>query len=355
MYGGRFIDSGSYGCTFIPPLLCAGENPNKINKSQVSKIGSDKQNLDEELQILLRIRNNIPNAPAYFSIPVVNGLCHADKYQPFNPQKELFLCDKTSQRTIDSPQLWSYRMNYAGDKDNDQGLFSSPDALWRYGKHLLEGVTLLTVEGLIHGDLHNGNVLVDNNYLPRIIDFGFTLDAYTINDKQLGFLFKPGRGSDPSLLGYSQYPPEESLFKSQNNRESPMQLINKFFKTPQRLRLINTVMELYGVREAELKQQMTDFINQSLSFKQNNMRFFWKNNWHKYDSYGAGYILLRKLHRVMMAGREGQDLKHLKQMKEAIFGMCNLNPLKRLSAPQALAIWDSPQNPILQKYAKAWL
>ncbi len=355
MYGGRFIDKGTYGCTFIPPLLCAGENPNRINKNEVSKIGSDKQSLDEELQILLRIRNNIPNAPAYFSIPVVNDLCHADKYQPFNPQKELLLCDKTRSLTVDSPQLWSYRMNYAGDKDNDQGLFSSPDALWRYGKHLLEGLTLLTVEGLVHGDLHSGNVLVDNNYLPRIIDFGFTLDAYRINDRQLTSLFYPGRGSDPSLLGYSQYPPEESLFRAQNNRESPMQLINRFFKTQQRQRIINNLIEVYGIKEQTLKQQMIDFINQSASFKQNNMRLFWKNNWHKYDSYGAGYILLRKLTRLMVARRESQDLKHLAQMKRAIFGLCNLNPLQRLSAPQALAIWDSPQNPILQSITKEWL
>ncbi len=355
MYGGRFIDKGTYGCTFIPPLLCAGENPNRITKSDVSKIGSDRQILDEELQILLRIRNKIPNAPAYFSIPVVNELCHADIYQPFNPQKELLLCDKTRERRVDSPQLWSYRMNYAGDKDNDQGLFTNNQGLWRYGKHLLEGLTLLTVEGLIHGDLHSGNVLVDNNYLPRIIDFGFTLDAYTINDRQLTSLFKPGRGSDPSLLGYSQYPPEESLFRSLNNGESPLQLITRFFKTPQRQRLINSLIEIYGMREQDLKQQLIDFINQSASFKQNNMRLFWKNNWHKYDAYGAGYILLRKQSRLMMARRESQDLKHLAQMKTAILGLCNLNPLERLSLPQALAIWDSPQNPILQRYAKEWI
>lgn len=355
MYGGRFIDSGTYGCTFIPPLLCAGENPNKVNKSGVSKIGLRKLDLEEELGILLRIRNNIPNAPAYFSIPVTDKLCHSAKYQPHNPPQELLKCDKLTERTIDSPQLWSFRMTYAGTKDNDQGLFNSDDALWKYGKHLLEALTLLTVEGLVHGDLHGANVLVDNNYLPRVIDFGFTQDAYNINEKQLKSLFNPKTGDDPNLLGFSQYPPEESLFRAINNKESSMQLINKFFRTPARQRLINALIQVYGVTQQTLKEQMIDFSKDSISFRENNYRLFWKNNWHKYDSYGAGFILLRKLNRIMIAGRETRDLKHIVQMKEAIKGLCNLNPLKRLSAPEALAIWDSPQNPILQKYAKNWI
>jgi serine/threonine protein kinase len=356
MYGGAFIDSGTYGCTFLPPLLCAGENPNKIKKTDVSKIGLRKAGLEYELRFLLRIRNNIPNAPAYFSMPVSDKLCHADKNQPFflNPPKELLKCD-TEGRTIDSQQLWSYRMTFAGNKDSDQGLFNSDDALWKYGKHLLEGLTLLTVEGIVHGDLHNGNVLVDNNYLPRIIDFGFAQDAYSISVEQLVDLFKPNQTKDPTLLGYSQYPPEETLFKAINNGESSMQVINKFFRTPQRQRLINTMIQVYGLTEQEIKQQLIDFTKNSISFRENNPRLFWKNNWHKYDSYSAGYILIRKLSRLMIAGRESRDIKHLKQMKEAIKGLCNLNPLKRLSTPEALAIWDSPQNPILQKYAKNWL
>jgi hypothetical protein len=355
MYGGNFIDEGTYGCTFIPPLLCAGENPRKIHKSEVSKISTDKQRLSEELKILLRIRNNIPNAPAYFSIPITEKLCHADAYQPYNPRQELFKCDKTRPLTVDSPQLWSYRMSYAGSKDNDQGLFNNNDALWQYGKHLLEGLTLIVVEGLVHGDLHSGNVLVDNNYLPRIIDFGLTLDAYNINQKQLESLYEPGKPPDPNLLGYSQYPPEESLFRAINNKESSRQLINKFFNTQQRQRLINTMIQVYGLTQQQLKQQMIDFTDHSISFKDNNYKLFWKNNWHKYDSYAAGFILLRKLNRLMIAGRDAMDFKHIVQMKEAIKGLCHLNPLKRLSPPEALAIWDSPQNPILQKYAKNWI
>ena len=356
MYGGSFIDRGAYGCTFIPPLLCAGENPNKVNKSDVSKIGLVKPDLEEELGFLLRIRNNIPNAPAYFAIPISDKLCHAAKYQPYNPPQELMKCDKLMERVIDSPQLWSFRMTYAGTKDNDQGLFNSDDALWKYGKHLLEALTLLTVEGLVHGDLHNGNVLVDNNYLPRIIDFGFALDAYSITEKQLRHLFiNPKDGDDRFLLTYTQNPPEESMFKAVNNGESSIRIINNFFKSQQRQRLINILIQIYGFTEKQLKQQLIDFSKDSISFRENNSRLFWKNNWHKYDSYAAGFILIRKLNRIMMGGREYRDINHINQMKEAIKGLCNLNPLKRLSAPQALAIWDSPQNPILQKYAKNWL
>ncbi len=357
MLGGRFIDSGQYGCTFIPPLLCQGENPDRISRTDVSKIGLDwRGDLSEELRILLRIRNNIPNAPAYFSVPTTDKLCHASKTQPFNPPFELLRCTHTRSYTVDSPNLWTFRMKFAGSKDNNQGLFSSPDAFWRFGKHLLEGLTLLMVEGLVHGDLHSNNILVDNNYIPRIIDFGFTLDAYNISQRQLNSLSEAeDKKDDPYLLNFTQYPPEQSLFRAADAGVDPSTLIDRFFRTPRRTRTLTPIMEIYGKTEASLKKEMLEFTQQSISFRQRDFKLFWKNNWHKYDSYAAGHILLQKLYHLMKSGLEGRDTKHIEQIKKTILGLCNLNPLKRLSPAEALAIWDSPQNEILVKYAQKWL
>ncbi len=354
MFGGAFIDSGTYGCIFLPPLLCAGEDPSKINKGAVSKVSTYKAETADELRTLKRIRDKIPVAPAYFSIPLSNDLCHIDKRQPFNPGQELGKCDMLKQFTLDSPQLWSYKMAYAGEKDNEQGLFSSPDAFWKYGKHLLEGLTLLMVNGLIHGDLHSGNVLVYGNYLPRIIDFGFAQDAYAITAGQLDDLFTVVSKREPYLLGYTQYPPEQCVFKAITSGVPANVIIDKFMKSNERLRLINQIAIIFGDRPEVLRNELLEFTNSSISLQRKDYKLFWKSNWNKYDAYGAGYILLRKLGRLYSAGKAGIDPQHMNNMRKAIRGLCQLNPMKRLNPAEALAIWDSPQNPILVKYAVGW-
>ena len=354
MFGGAFIDKGAYGCVFLPPLLCAGENPSKIDKSTVSKVSAVKPSVADELRTLKRIRDKIPMAPAYFSIPLSNELCHIDKKQPFNPPVELQKCDVLKQYTLDSPQLWSYRMAYAGERDNDQGLFSSPDAFWRYGKHLLEGLTLLMVNGVVHGDLHSGNVLVYGNYLPRIIDFGFAQDAYAITSAQLVDLFTVVSMREPYLLGYTQYPPEQCVFKAINAGVYANTIVDKFMKSNERQRLINQISIIYAEKPENLRNELLEFTNSSISLQRKDYKLFWKSNWNKYDAYGAGYILLRKLSRLYSAGKAGIDPQHMNNMKRAIRGLCRLNPMKRLNPAEALAIWDSPQNPVLVKYAVGW-
>ena len=353
MFGGAFIDEGTYGCIFLPPLLCSGESKANVKQNSVSKISEYKDAVGDELRTLKRIRERIPLAPAYFSIPFSSDLCHLNKNQT-TPPDELNKCKILREHPIDSPRLWSFKMNYAGEKDHEQGLFSSPDALWRYGKNLLEGLTLLMVNGFVHGDLHSGNILVYGNYLPRIIDFGFTQDAYSITAKQLYELFNPSSIRDPYLLGYTQYPPEQCIFKAVNDGASPLTTIDRFMDTKERQRLLNQISIIYGEKQETIRNELIEFINSSISLKRKDYKLFWKSNWNKYDSYGAGYILIRKLGRLYSAGKISEDPAHMQNIKRAIRGLCNLNPMKRLNPAEALAIWDSPQNQILVNYASGW-
>lgn len=356
--GGDILGAGKYGCVFMPPLLCEGETKTS-DDNKVSKLLLDKD-AEEELKIATVLRR-IPFSKNYFIYPEVDTAC---KPAPLEEQREpdLSLCDLVDKKAWSSMRI--FKMPNGGlTLQGSEDLPSSFD-WWAYGKHLLEGLTLLIVHGVVHGDLHDQNMLIDDYYVPRIIDFGQSYRIQWASDQQLShIIYYPHlrlTGADNDLK-YVQLPPEYLLFSGEKLDYDRDMVINAILDSRKRSVLNRALLQLFGLGREDLKEQMLEFEASSVFFKAaktgGGIKWLRSQGLYKHDAWSIGYYFATRYSQVdRQYGILSQPKYATKKegMLAAIRGLCNLNPLKRLTAPQALALWDGPNNAILQRFAKGW-
>jgi len=359
--GGKLLGYGVSGCAFMPPLLCKGETKPK-NKLLVTKIGV-KADLMDDFAKLKYISDNVPLAETYFVITKDTKLCEPSKKQ-VEPQSSIDKCfaeaDALSSYSLGSLRL--LRMNYGGVPMRDPGAIGPQTNIWDFGKHLLEGLTLLMVNGIVHADLHSNNVVVKGG-LPRIIDFGNSFFMRTNRDMnrklrgQLESYFHRPVYTLENATRYTQEPPEGPLFNGFFEGIPTNKILEGIFKY--RNRFITNLHAILGITKGTIVKQITDYRSKTKYFERDpNLEEWWKLHWHTYDAWGAGYLLLSVIADLSIAGvdfeRSSMYKGKFNKMKEALRGLLNFNCIKRLDAAGALAIWDSPNNPILKKYAADW-
>ncbi len=354
--GGKLIGYGAYGCVFIPPLLCKGER-RPLGTNIVSKIGVG-EDLTKDLVKLKYLADKIPEADKYFIITKDKQLCQPAANQIEKP-REIEECyrgaDKLASYTLTSLRM--YRMNYGGRELDSPNAIGSHTNVWQFGKHLLEGLTLLMVHGVIHADLHTSNIVVDNKNIPRIIDFGsalFMRNESDIKKSQLERLMHRNFGAIEDISRYYQEPPEVPLFNGFFKGIDTRTVMEAMFRY--RPKLLVNLQALLGISKGTVMSQVERYRRQTRYFEQNPELVEWfKLHWHTYDAWSAGYILMGILVDMSKMGVDIDRNPKINNMKKALRGLLNFNCIDRFNAAQALAVWDSPENPIIVKYAKKWL
>lgn len=356
--GGKLLGYGVSGCAFMPPLLCKGETRTR-NKNLVTKIGV-KSDLMDDFSKLKYISDNVPLAETYFVVTKDKKLCEPSTKQ-VEPQTSINKCfaeaDALSSYSLGSLRL--LRMNYGGVPLHSPGAIGPRTDVWTFGKHLLEGLTLLMINGIVHADLHSNNVVVKNG-LPRIIDFGnsfFMRTSRDIKKGQLESYFHRPVYTLENATRYTQEPPEGPLFNGFFEGIPTNKIMEGIFKY--RNRFITNMHAVLGVTKGDIAKQVTDYRSKTKYFERDpNIVEWWKLHWHTYDAWGAGYLLLSMIADLSIEGvdfeRSPMYRGKFNKMKEALRGLLNFNCIKRLDAAGALAVWDSPNNFILKRYAADW-
>jgi hypothetical protein len=187
--GGALIGKGVYGCTFLPAPPCAGGRVFKEvgGRPAVGKIADEP--LSEETEIG-RALMALPLARNYFAVPVSS--CRPET--PFT-DPDARRCDIIR----DAGFLTKFDM--AIMPDGGVPLTKWGTDLARAATlyetlfvHLLEGMVLYQGAGIVHNDVHWGNILVDERNVGRYIDFGLAFRAADVRvwrDANLGTEFKP--------------------------------------------------------------------------------------------------------------------------------------------------------------------
>ena len=203
--GGNFINAGTYGCAFSPPLKCtdASKNPAPSTSKYIGKVFSKTSSMSDELKELQKIKLFDPTF--LFTVPYVNH-CIVHK-KNFKASDEVIKCTRHIKPTqLLYPQLIS---NYGGIDLNN--LYTHPskypfemDELIRLCLPVFEGIQRMGAQELAHVDIKPPNMLLNLDVTPPkvyLIDFGLLTK---FKDLKTQFYLHEHR--------YPYYPPEFKIY-----------------------------------------------------------------------------------------------------------------------------------------------
>jgi len=215
----EFLGEGSYGCVYYPGITCKGK---KNKKNLVTKIQEINFYSDNEKNNGKYIKANIKNYNKYLS-PVIKYCIvkfNTIEKSSLNISKCNILFDEynssaninyediiyNSSATRDSPHAKnsivneqyilmysSYIKSYTLKDYYSNYSIEFVSSILTHSYKILYGISLLNNVGIIHNDLHIGNILINlKNLNPVIIDFGLSFNinnCYKLNKDYIDFQY----------------------------------------------------------------------------------------------------------------------------------------------------------------------
>lgn len=343
--GGKLYDQGAYGCVFIPSLICKDEvgikTPNSDNRDiTIDKLISVKE-ADEEYRIGSIIRR-LPLWKNYFIV--------AEKICVPAARKEQIEPDLNKCKILNTVGLEGYRllrMRFGGVPLDIHKMNIREYRFEDFAIHLLEAGAMLSLFGIVHRDLHFGNVLVDNINVPRIIDFNLSLDIRKpIQEKNLVHSFS---------VNYVQESPDYCLINGLVNGIDGYDIIEQLLSGRNTL---NRIVSVLGVSKDIMRKQLSDFYKNSNLVLQKDIVGWFRKYWATIDAWAIGIILTHLVGGLIMLDNfrkgEWQQNKLENRLIPILRNMCNFNPMQRLNCVEALALLD-PENFIIKKFGRTWI
>jgi serine/threonine protein kinase len=335
MIGGKIIGQGTYGCVFQPALLCK----KKVLTGSIGKI-TDADDLERELHAG-KILGKIVNYKYYFILP--EDTC-VPRIIDNQEEKDINKCKFLQKNPVNN--LKQYSMPYGGiDLNKATNIY-----FFTLMKHMLEIGSLMLLSKFVHYDIHNGNIVVDKNGVPRLIDFGQSFSYDEISLETIGDRWKvltPTYSAEPpevtfltAIDDYNQYSFEDAILEVM----------------PQK-KILKTVEKLLGIPVKKQIVNLGNFFKSSQAFRQNNLVKFWKLYYPGFDSWGIGVLLLEMLERFMYSYEfiESSEWKLKKFIVVKILTqMLDTNPKHRIDCIEALSMFD-PMNDIYLQYGTEWV
>lgn len=346
--GGALLDEGSYGCIFMPPLLCTNEKRDPTDEEGVKALDGklDKvmriSDAEKEFVVAKEIQK-IPLWRQYFGVP--ESMCTP---APASRQAETDLQDCTILNKLPLGRLRILRSDYAGSPLNQLRLQISSFSFRSFMVHLLEGASLMALFGVVHCDLHAGNVLTDRVNVPRIIDFNRALSIHHMDQvlSKMALSYYANR-----LL--IQVSPDWLLVSGRLEKMDKDTILDDLFEHSAWLKKIQAFL---GVTAASQRESLETFYEKSRSAQAGNLILWFKSYWRLVDSWAVGNLLMNTLLKLLLwPSFQATDYsRHAPQIKTVLRKMLATSPLERIDSVQALALLD-PDNYILRKYAGDWL
>ncbi len=314
--GGKYLASGTYGCTFNPHLKCIN-TPNK--KNTVGKVFDDNNEHDIELDVMNQIKKDIDPLNK-FTVPFY-GSCGVHYYRQSDE------IDKCTHLDQNNPQQYQQLLYGYGGQSllttlTKGGSIKSFLNLLPKFIPLFEGLTVFNQYKIVHLDMKAANILYNRSKL-YLIDFGIMQsekDIYTSNNMRV------------LLHDYVWYPPEFKayLFNKSGGFDKLFQRVSDNFQGSNK----DIANAMTTVLKMNLKHDLEVFFKDNLPKKE------YKKFASKIDVYALGMLLLKL---YLWSGLHKKQYKRAtpkiiirERLVTLLKGMLHFDPRKRHSPQEAL-------------------
>jgi len=339
--GGKLFDEGLYGCIFTPPLDCKpGTRRGSVDTDKdalhppVSKLI-----LTDDAEIEFSISKMIRRIPLWKNYFVVSEtIC-----DPAPIQK-----DKDISKCIDKPRdivKYSILTMPFGGKPMSTFRFNIKGFdFMAFVKHFLECGALLNLFGIVHRDIHQGNILIDDVFVPRIIDFNL---AIPVNSDIVA-----GDLSHKYEYSIAQEPPDSALVNAiAHNFKADKVIEAVVFKRS----TMKQIRNLLGITGQAMADELEEFYRKSKAVKAGDNLKWFQIYWRTIDSWAIGVNLVDLISRLSLWPEFGAMWKRSQvKLMPVLRRLCAVSPVKRIDCVQALNYLD-PGSFIIRKYGRAWL
>jgi hypothetical protein len=338
--GGKLFDQGMYGCIFRPNLECEGKKKGlqtPINKEHdpLSKLIL-KEDAELEFDIASIIRK-IPIWKNYFAVS--ESICKPAAKQK---EKELDQCDVLTSHPLSEFRILS--MSYYGQTMTNFRFDISQFQFMDFASHLIKAGALLNLFGIVHRDIHQGNILVDEHYVPRIIDFNLSIpQERPITAACLSHSYS---------LNISQEPPDSILVNAIYHRNPAQRVMESIIY---KKKITSTISQILDYSLADMYQELLHFYQYSVSVKAGDSVTWFRMYWRTIDSWAIGINLVHLILRLSALPKfESIYASFRSTIVPLLRRMCAISPLERIDCVQALYYLD-PNHFIIRKYGKVWI
>lgn len=347
---GKLMDEGLYGCIFSPPLEC--KNDKKRTQHTTQGHANDilsKLLLKDNAEIEFSISKIIQQIPLWRNYFVVSeSMCEPALTQP---DKDLSICpifdSKGSGRGSGRRTLKDFRilmMPYGGVPLNLYKINVDTFDFLKFVKHFIESVAILNLFGVVHRDIHQANILVDTNVVPRLIDFNLAISIQNkIISSDLAHVYN---------YAITQEPPDSTLVNAILYGFKPDNIINSIIYKKS---IMNKISTLLSISKDAMFSELEEFYNQSKSVGAGDDVTWFKTYWRTIDSWAVAVNIVDLIGKLLLWPEFSKNLRLIKSsLFPVLKRMCAVSPVRRIDCVQALNFLD-PNSFIIRKYAKAWL
>lgn len=337
--GGKLFDEGMYACIFTPPLECKPKTREGLVE-EGTELPLGKLILKDEAEHEYNISKVIRQIPLWKNYFVVSeSICEPAQQQK---DKELKDCD-----ILDSYKLSEFRiltMPYGGVPLNLYRIDLTKFDFMEFITHFIEAGALLNLFGIIHRDIHQGNILVDDENVPRIIDFNLAIFAQkTVTAGSLTHTYNVVTGQEP---------PDSTLVNAIRLGHNAERVIDSIINKKPIMRKIRNIL---GISATAQLQALERFYMDSKSVKAGNIVSWFNNYWRTIDSWAIGANIIMLISKLSLWPEFTSIFKRARpKLMPVLKGLCEVSPVKRLDCIQALNML-APNSFIIRKYGKAWL
>ena len=335
--GGRLVAQGNSGCVFTPALHCKykkyDQKPVK-GEQLLTKLTSEYDaTLEYTISTIIR---GIPLWKNYFSPPL--SMCVPSTEQT---EKDLKDCKPLEKAPISKFRLLP--LTDAGLQIFRYKFSSNTFDMMNFFTHLISAGALLALFGIVHTDLHMGNIMVDKHTIPRIIDFNLAIIKEQVTLHDITHVY--------GVL-WSQESPDATLMNGVAHGHKPSSIIPSIILKKPIMKQIRSVL---GITNETMIEQLEQFAATSTAITSGDVLGWFNAYWRTIDSWGIGAVITHLLADFSTTpGFVPIIMKHRPQLIPLLRRMCAVSPVQRIDCVQALYYLD-PNHFIIRKYGKAWL